>query len=201
MQRKLEQAVSIILFGSMWGLLEASVGGALHMFRWPFIGEAMTAFGCGVMMLALRGGVSHAGVAFVAVVAASFKFTDAFLFSIPLNDIHIINPAQAILMEGLAFAFVSHLFKKPFVTAAFVIPLSIVLFNLVSYFVVGFRITGYLENPARTLFVAMPLGIFLTTIVLKITGRFKIYNLSLQWRIAASVCIASLAIFIRAIIY
>ena len=163
-------AILIILFGSIWGFFEATLGGFLHMFHWPLTGQIMSAIGIGIMFWALRCGVKPYQLLIVSAIAASFKFTDAFLFAIPVFDIKIINPAQAILMQGLAFGLITTFFRafdkklsgKMAATAGTLI-LSMVLFNLVSFFIIGYKGTAHLENVTMTFFLHWPAGIVLST--------------------------------------
>ena len=97
---------TIALFGSVWGFLEATVGGLGHHLHIPFIGTFMTCIGYSILYGALRSGLRPAGLVAVALVAASFKFADSWLFGLPPTHILILNPANSIAMQGLAFGLV-----------------------------------------------------------------------------------------------
>lgn len=207
-----------ILFGSLWGFFEATLGGFLHLFNTPLTGQVMGAIGAGVMFWALRSGVRPALIPLVATVAASFKFADSFLFGLPVFDIKIINPAQAILMQGMAFAVIARTFKNlgerlvpTIVPAALFVSISMVLFNLISYFAVGYKTTSHLLNPVATLLIHMPVGIVLTSATLtllargahyqKITGRiFELGRLRPAWIAGISACLVTLAITVRGLL-
>jgi hypothetical protein len=90
-----------LLYGSVWGLGEATLGHLLHLARVPGLpGLVMFPFAVLVMGRVLARSGSAAAVFMTGVVAAGFKFLDLLL---PGTDIlAIINPAQAILLEALA---------------------------------------------------------------------------------------------------
>jgi len=92
-----------LLFGSVWGLGEATLGHLLHLVRVPGLpGVVMLPFAALVMGRALARSGGAAVVFTTGVVAAGFKFFDLLL---PGTDIlAVINPARAILLEALAAA-------------------------------------------------------------------------------------------------
>jgi hypothetical protein len=99
-----------LLYGSVWGLGEATLGHLLHLARVPGLpGLVMFPFGVLVMGRALARSGSAEAVFSMGVVAAGFKFLDLLL---PGTDIlAVINPAQAILLEALAGAVWASLIK------------------------------------------------------------------------------------------
>ena len=96
--------IGILVFGSIWGFLEATLGGFLHMIIFPNKGAIMSSIGVAIMASALaiygKPGLSVG----IGVIAASFKLLDVIIFALPITSIHIINPAMAIIFEALAFA-------------------------------------------------------------------------------------------------
>jgi len=90
-----------LLYGSVWGLGEATLGHLLHLARVPGLpGLVMFPFAVLVMGRVLTRSGSAKAVFMTGVVAAGFKFLDLLL---PGTDLlAIINPAQAILLEALA---------------------------------------------------------------------------------------------------
>ncbi len=90
-----------LIYGSVWGLGEATLGHLLHLARVPGLpGLVMFPFAVLVMGRVLARSGSAAAVFMTGVVAAGFKFLDLLL---PGTDLlAIINPAQAILLEALA---------------------------------------------------------------------------------------------------
>ena len=99
--------IGIIVFGSIWGFFEATLGGFLHMIVFPNKGAIMGGIGVAIMATALAVYRKPAMLPGIGIVAASFKLLDVWLFSLPAASIHIINPAMAIIFESLAFGLVA----------------------------------------------------------------------------------------------
>jgi len=97
----------ILVFGSVWGFLEATLGGFLHMIIFPNKGAIMGGIGVATMSAALVIFKKPSMAIGIGIVAASFKLLDAWLFYLPVTSIHIINPAMAIIFESLAFSLVA----------------------------------------------------------------------------------------------
>ncbi|MFH1654521.1 MAG: hypothetical protein ABIE74_10790 [Pseudomonadota bacterium] len=198
-----------ILIGSLWGFFEASLGGLLHHMHSPITGQILAPIGFALLYLGMRNGLKPHQLIYVAVIAASFKFFDIILFSMPLLSNRIINPASAILSQGLAFFLVAGIFKnrcpKPnqiFKLALVTFIAFIPIFNLNSYILFGPNSTIYFENPIRALFINTPIAIALTTIFFLIvdsTVRFPNF-LSLKRINLATVSTASLILALSAIV-
>jgi len=99
--------IGILVFGSIWGFLEATLGGFLHMIIFPNKGAIMGGIGVAIMASALAIYKKPSMLPGIGIVAASFKLLDVWLFALPINSIHIINPAMAIIFESLAFSLVA----------------------------------------------------------------------------------------------
>jgi len=199
MQNNLEKIVTVILFGSLWGFLEATVGGLMHFAGWPLTGQVMTSIGAFVMFWGIKSGLGMAGIASISLIAASFKFIDAFLFPIPINHITIINPAQAILMNGVAFLLFARLNRWTF-SVSYVI-MSMVLFNLGSYFIIGYKVTSHIENISRTVFLDIPAGVIMTVLASWLAERVKRYfDVSVFVKAMAALGLAVFAVLIKTII-
>lgn len=92
-----------LLFGSLWGLAEATLGHLLHAVRVPGLpGLVMVPLAVWIMGRAAARSGSAAAVFAAGVVAAGFKFLDLI---VPGTDILALsNPVRAILLEALAAA-------------------------------------------------------------------------------------------------
>lgn len=92
-----------LLYGSLWGVAEATVGHLLHLARVPGLpGLAMAPFAAWIMGRAAVRSRSAAAVFLAGAVAASLKLLDLL---VPGTDIlALINPIRAILLEALAGA-------------------------------------------------------------------------------------------------
>lgn len=99
--------IGILLFGSIWGFFEATLGGFLHMIIFPNKGAIMGGIGVAIMASALAIYRKPSILLGIGIVAASFKLLDVWLFALPIASIHIINPAMAIIFESLAFGLVA----------------------------------------------------------------------------------------------
>ena len=99
--------IGILVFGSIWGFLEATLGGFLHMVIFPNKVAIMSGIGVATMASALAIYKKPSMLPGIGIVAASFKLLDVWFFSLPATSIHIINPAMAIIFESLAFALVA----------------------------------------------------------------------------------------------
>jgi hypothetical protein len=104
--------IGILVFGSIWGLVEATLGGALHLAHFAYKGAvtggiAMAIMGAFVVMYRRPKLVFWLGV-----IAALFKPLSPLIYGQPVFSPFVVNPASAILLEGLAFTLaVSLLFK------------------------------------------------------------------------------------------
>jgi len=108
----LRTIIGILVLGSIWGLVEATLGGALHLAHFAYKGAvtggiAMAIMGAFVVMYR-----RPRLVFWLAVIAALFKPLSALIYGQPVFSPFVVNPASAILLEGLAFTLVvSVLFK------------------------------------------------------------------------------------------
>ena len=99
--------IGILVFGSIWGFWEATLGGFLHMIIFPNKGAIMAGIGVATMASALAIYKKPSMLPGIGIIAASFKLLDVWLFALPVASIHIINPAMAIIFESLAFSLVA----------------------------------------------------------------------------------------------
>jgi hypothetical protein len=89
----------VLFYGGLWGIMEATLGYALHLLPCGFAGMFMFPLGFYFMYNAFKSTNQHKVIFFTAVVAASIKLTDLL---IPLNTItSVANPAVSIILEGL----------------------------------------------------------------------------------------------------
>lgn len=91
---------SIIFWGACWGVLEATLGWALHLIH--FKGEALILypFGLMCMMMAFKHSGKTSSVIQVAAVAAIVKLSNL-LIAPGTPFYYVTNPAVAIFLEGL----------------------------------------------------------------------------------------------------
>ncbi len=119
-RRLVHLLIGILVFGSIWGFLEATLGGFLHMIIFPNKGAIMGGIGVSLMAAALVIYKKPSILPGIGIVAASFKLLDVWLFYLPITSIHIINPAMAIIFESLAFSLVAAFVMNRMAKNAFV---------------------------------------------------------------------------------
>ena len=108
--------IGIAVFGSVWGLVEATLGGALHFVHFPLYLKGAIPGGIGMAIMATFVVMYRRPrlVFCVAVIAALFKPLSAVIYAEPIFGPSVVNPASAILLEGLAFTLVVSLPFKGF---------------------------------------------------------------------------------------
>ncbi len=112
--------IGILVFGSIWGFLEASLGGCLHMIIFPNKGAIMGGIGVAIMASALAIYKKPSMLLGIGIIAASFKLLNVWFLFVPITSIHIINPAMAIIFESLAFSLVAAFMMNRIAKNAFV---------------------------------------------------------------------------------
>jgi len=110
----LRVVIGILVFGSIWGLVEATLGGSLHLIHFAYKGAITGGIGMSIMA-AFVVMYRRPKLAFcIAVIAALFKPLSAVIYGQPIFAPFVYNPASAILLEGLAFSLVVSLLFKGF---------------------------------------------------------------------------------------
>ncbi|MEZ4387317.1 MAG: hypothetical protein R3D98_07005 [Candidatus Krumholzibacteriia bacterium] len=102
-----------LFWGAVWGLYEATVGYLIHSFvRMPGTASVlMVPFAVFCLLSATQSGGARRSAAVAALTAAAIKLVD---LALPLpNLLAVLNPAAAILMEGLAFTLVARQLGLP----------------------------------------------------------------------------------------
>ncbi len=118
--------IGILIFGSIWGALECTVGGALRLGFGPFFKSQLHMCPCPLLMFAFGFPVMAAALAIykkpamllgIGLVAASFSFLvipiqNVPAFTTPLTTYPLINPAIAIVLSSVIFGFVASLVAR-----------------------------------------------------------------------------------------
>jgi len=110
----LHVVIGILVFGSIWGLVEATLGGALHLIHFAYKGAITAGIGMSIMATFVVVYRRPKLVFFIAAIAAMFKPLSALIYGQPVFAPFVVNPASAILLEGLAFSLVVSLLYKGF---------------------------------------------------------------------------------------
>ena len=108
----LRVVIGILVFGSIWGLVEATMGGALHLIHVPYKGAITGGIGMSIMaafvVIYRRPGL----VFWIGAIAVLFKPLSALIYGQFIFSPFVVNPASAILLEALAFSVVVSLVFK-----------------------------------------------------------------------------------------
>jgi len=106
--------IGILVFGSIWGLMEATLGGALHFVHLPYKGAITGGIAMAIMATFVVMYRRPKLVFWIGVIAALFKPLSAVIYVDPIFGPSVVNPASAILLEALAFSLVVSLVFKGF---------------------------------------------------------------------------------------
>jgi hypothetical protein len=104
--------IGVLVFGSIWGFFEMTLGGFLHAIHFPQKGAVMGGLAISLMAVFLSITRRPSLVPLLGIIAASFKPFDALIFGVPMWSPYIVNPAIAIVMEATAFGVVAILLKR-----------------------------------------------------------------------------------------
>ena len=110
---ELKRILGILTLGSLWGVLEATLGGALHwvMPFSPYNGAMMFSIAAFIMVEARRSYGKLGVVTAIGFVAASFKLLNLVFFVSPCV-FHPIHPMLAIIIEAAAVDIVLAILSK-----------------------------------------------------------------------------------------
>jgi len=106
--------IGILVFGSVWGLVEATLGGALHLVHFAYKGAITGGISMSIMAAFVVTYRQPKLIFWLGVVAALFKPLSALIYGQSVFSPFVINPASAILLEALAFTLVVGLLFKGF---------------------------------------------------------------------------------------
>jgi len=111
-RQTLELVLLVLLIGSVWGILEITLGSFLHAIHFPQKGAVMGGLAVSLMAFftALTGKPQL--VPLLGLIAALLKPFSVFYLSVPLLSPFIINPGLAIILEAVAFTAVVLVGKK-----------------------------------------------------------------------------------------
>lgn len=105
--------ISTILFwGSLWGILEATLGWFLHLIHFNGVVLVLYPFGLMCMLLAAKQTTKTSSIIQVAAVASVIKLVNLFMYPV-VPVYYVLNPAVAIFLEGLVtFSFCTAINKQ-----------------------------------------------------------------------------------------
>ncbi len=118
MKNKLQLISAVIFFGSIWGILEATLGYVLHIIPGLSLymsGAVLFAFASYILFRAYRVTNSRLALLGVGFIAAAIKSVD---FLLPLaSPFKVINPMLSIIMESLMVVAVISMLNKDSLTS------------------------------------------------------------------------------------
>ena len=139
--------IGILVFGSIWGFFEATLGGFLNMIIFPNKGAIMGGIGMAIMGVALAVYRKPAMLPGIGIVAASFKWLNSWLLFVPISAVYIINPATAIFLESLAFCLVVAFLMKRIEKNVYVGVWAALLAGLISVTAYGYFSVSIMHAP------------------------------------------------------
>lgn len=113
MKNKMKLFTTVIFFGSIWGILEATIGHVLHFIPATIAGSIMFPIASFILYKTYQRTESKLSLIYVGIVAATIKSVDLLLPSLSIYK--TINPMISILLESLVVVAVITLVisKKP----------------------------------------------------------------------------------------
>jgi hypothetical protein len=151
MNKKIKLFTQIIFFGSIWGILEATIGHVLHFIPATIAGSIMFPIAAYVLFKGYEKTQSKFSLFYMGVVASTIKSVDLLLpqFSI----FKTINPMISILLESLVVVLVVTMVVSKNPTKKYLaLPIASVSWRLVfiTYMGIQFLLTGNLAHYITT---------------------------------------------------
>ncbi|HQG14158.1 MAG TPA: hypothetical protein PLT05_07365, partial [bacterium] len=165
--------------------------------------------GFAILFAASKSSLRSGDLFAVSLLAASFKFLDAWIFALPMIDKQILNPATAIACQGLAAAALMKFSgdgKNParlFASLSSMAALSMMGFNLISYVGYGWA-TNHTMNPLNSIFVQFPATSILSAAVCTAyaAAALRVKNgLGLAWQAASAAALAASAVTVNLLMH
>jgi len=123
MNKTVKLLTQIVFYGSIWGIIEATLGHILHYIPATIAGSIMFPIASLILYKAYQKTESKASLFYIATVAATIKAVDFFIPG--LSIFKTINPMLSILFEALVVIFVLGMLtsKKP-ITKYLALPIA-----------------------------------------------------------------------------
>lgn len=200
---RLKHISAILYYGSLWGILEATLGYILHLLPALIAGSIMFPIATGILLRAVQAGGKRLDLVLIGVLAALIKSVNLLLPQISVWK--TINPMLSILFEALAVvAVIGVVTRKHPVLAFLCLPLASIFwralylgFSGIQYGITGFLST-HLENAANLFRFLLLYGLlsgavaaFLVYLGLSLKKRWQ-----LAWEIKALLALPALGLAI-----
>lgn len=161
MNKNMKLVTLVIFYGSIWGILEATLGHLLHFIPVTIAGSIMFPIASYILYKAYKKTDSKRALIYIGIVAASIKAID---FLLPALSIYkTINPMISILLEALVVAFVIKMItKEENKTSYLALPIASISWRTVfiTYMGIQFIITGNMAPYIRTLQAGLTFVVF-----------------------------------------
>ncbi len=159
---KMQTVLTILFFGAIWGIVEATVGYLLHTIFPVFLsGTLMFPFVAYIVMKAYRTLGSRKSLVWVGIVAALIKAVDFFMPQV--TYFKTLNPMIFIVVEALMVALVIGVFEKDNLVAKLVaFPIASLSWRALFLGIAGIQylLTGFLNPNIATLGNAMQFAVY-----------------------------------------
>lgn len=152
MKKSLKHLAFILYFGSIWGILEASLGYALHSVTILISGSIMFPIAAVILVRAYKERPSRLDLVWIGMIAAIIKSSNFFLPQLSIWK--TINPMISIVVEALmVIAVISLLEKQSVVTKIVALPIASIAWRAVFLFALYVQslFTGFTASQISTL--------------------------------------------------
>jgi hypothetical protein len=181
MKKNLDIFVKIVFFGSIWGILEATLGYVLHFVPGYISGSVMFPIVLFILYRAYKALGSKWAIFYVAFVAMAIKSVNLLLpYLYPAKTI---NPMVAMFLEAsLVFAVIPMIDHKKLSYKVTGIIMASLLWRVayIGYQGVNFLITDYLSNYLQSFSLSFEfvvlyglIGTVLSVVLMTVTERYK----------------------------
>ncbi|MEA1986053.1 MAG: hypothetical protein U9N76_01020 [Candidatus Marinimicrobia bacterium] len=163
---------TILLFGAIWGIIEATFGHLLHFLPTGLSGMIMFPIAFYFMFTAYKITDKQSAVFGVAIVASLIKLTDLF---IPINSpMSAINPAVSIILESLiVFAFIKIYSEKRIYLKSTIVSLSWILLFIFSQKIIFQPVEGLYSQPIFMLITVIIMNAIVSGAILGTLLKFE----------------------------
>lgn len=104
--------LTVVFFGAIWGLLEATIGYILHWLPSMVSGLVMFPIGAALMYAAYRNTDKKSVIIYVGLIAAAIKAINLLMPLPAIGPIKVINPMVSIVLQALVVFGLSFLFER-----------------------------------------------------------------------------------------
>lgn len=108
----LNVVLTVVFFGAIWGLLEATIGYILHWLPSMVSGLVMFPIGAALMYAAYRNSDKKSVIIYVGLIAVAIKAINLLMPLPPAGPMKVINPMISIVIQALVVFGLSFLYER-----------------------------------------------------------------------------------------